>query len=82
MYEEDASTIDDGQGVIWAPDRGANLLALRHDMTKKRLPDVVSAANPFPNPDGKGNVLFVDGHVDYVERKFCHAKEHAAPNLP
>ncbi|MDB5323972.1 MAG: type secretion system protein [Phycisphaerales bacterium] len=82
MYEEDLSTIDDGQGVIWAPDRGANLLALRHDLTKKRLPDVVSAASPFPNGDGKGNVLFVDAHVDYVERKFCHAKEHAAPNLP
>ena len=82
MYEEDASTIDDGQGVIWAPDRGANLLALRHDLTKKRVPDVVSAANPFPNGDGKGNVLFVDAHVDYVERNFCHAKIHAAGNLP
>ena len=82
MYEEDLSTIDDGQGVIWAPDRGANLLALRHDLTKKRAPDVVSAANPFPNGDGKGNVLFVDAHVDYVERNFCHAKIHAAGNLP
>ena len=82
MYEEDLSTIDDGQGVIWAPDRGANLLALRHDLTKKRVPDVVSAANPFPNGDGKGNVLFVDAHVDYVERNFCHAKIHAAGNLP
>jgi prepilin-type processing-associated H-X9-DG protein/prepilin-type N-terminal cleavage/methylation domain-containing protein len=81
MYEEDLSTIDDGQGVIWAPDRGANLLALRHDLTKKRLADTPSAANPVPNADGKGNVLFCDGHVDYVERKFCHAKEHVAGNL-
>ena len=82
MYEEDISTIDDGQGVIWAPNIGANLLALRHDLTKKRLPDTPSAANPVPNPDGKGNVLFCDGHVDYVERRFCHSKEHAAGNLP
>jgi prepilin-type processing-associated H-X9-DG protein/prepilin-type N-terminal cleavage/methylation domain-containing protein len=82
MYEEDVSTIDDGQGVIWAPNIGANLLALRHDLTKKRLPDTPSAANPVPNPDGKGNVLFCDGHVDYVERRFCHSKEHAAGNLP
>ena len=81
MYEEDISTIDDGQGVIWAPDRGANLLALRHDLTKKRVADVPTAADPVPNPDGKGNVLFCDSHVDYVERRFCHAKEHVAPNL-
>jgi prepilin-type N-terminal cleavage/methylation domain-containing protein/prepilin-type processing-associated H-X9-DG protein len=82
MYEEDASTIDDGQGVIWAPDRGANLLALRHDWSKRKVADVVSASNPVPNPDARGNVLFCDGHVDFVERRFCHAKLHAAPNLP
>jgi prepilin-type processing-associated H-X9-DG protein/prepilin-type N-terminal cleavage/methylation domain-containing protein len=81
MYEEDVSTIDDGQGVIWAPNRGSNLLALRHDLSKKRLPDIPTATDPTPNADGKGNVLFCDGHVDYVERKFCHSKEHAAPNL-
>ena len=81
MYEEDASTIDDGQGVIWAPDRGANLLALRHDWGKRKVADVPTASDPVPNPDARGNVLFVDGHVDFVERRFCHAKEHVAPNL-
>jgi prepilin-type N-terminal cleavage/methylation domain-containing protein/prepilin-type processing-associated H-X9-DG protein len=81
MYEEDASTIDDGNGVIWYPNSAVNLLALRHDLTKKRVADVPTATVPVPNPDGKGNVVFCDGHVDFVERRFCHAKEHAAPNL-
>ncbi len=85
MYEEDMATIDDGNGVIWnGPGNGVNLLSLRHDMAKKKVADAPSPTLPIPNPDARGNVLFCDGHVDYVERQFAHSSEHGepAPKVP
>jgi prepilin-type N-terminal cleavage/methylation domain-containing protein/prepilin-type processing-associated H-X9-DG protein len=80
VYEEDGATIDDGNGEMWTTNWGAaDLLSIRHDERGKRTPDVASSAG-VPNAKRRGNVLFVDGHADFVPRNICHAKRHAAPN--
>jgi len=65
LLDEASTTIDDG---CWAPQRydpaaGAasrNLLSNRHDKSSENKND--------PNA-GKGNVLFVDFHADFIDRK-------------
>jgi prepilin-type N-terminal cleavage/methylation domain-containing protein/prepilin-type processing-associated H-X9-DG protein len=61
LVDENPTTIDDG---CWAPDHffsdGHNLLSDRHEKRDERSKD--------PNY-GRGNVLFCDGHSDYIERK-------------
>jgi len=80
MYEEDQATVDDGNGELWdGPGQFVNLLALRHDKAKLKQKDESSNSLPIPNADAKGNVLFCDGHVDYVERKYAHSAAHAVP---
>jgi prepilin-type N-terminal cleavage/methylation domain-containing protein/prepilin-type processing-associated H-X9-DG protein len=83
LYEEDPSTIDDGNGELWT--RGGNwqycnLLSLRHDPGNlKQRPDLPSNAG-VPNLEGRGNVAFADGHGDYVNRRFGHSKSHVVPD--
>lgn len=80
MYEEDQATVDDGNGQLWTgPGNGVNLLALRHDRDHLKVPDVSTAALPVPNNDARGNVLFCDGHVDFVDRKYAHSSAHGEP---
>jgi prepilin-type processing-associated H-X9-DG protein len=82
-FEEDERTIDDGNGSIWLTrNDGAwvNLLAIRHDSTRQDQPDLPTAGVPVPNPQRRGNVVFCDGHVDYVPRAVAHAKEHCVGN--
>lgn len=80
VYEEDERTIDDGNGVAWAGSAGelVNLLAIRHDPKSRHRPDNPPYAKPLPNPEGRGNAAFVDGHASYVSRKYLHSAEHAA----
>ena len=33
------------------------------------------------NPDGRGNVAFVDGHVDYVSRRFAQDPHNWLPHF-
>ena len=49
---------------------GANLLSIRHDHRRK-YPDAVSGS-VVPNPGCRGNVLFCDGHADYISRSQLH----------
>jgi prepilin-type N-terminal cleavage/methylation domain-containing protein/prepilin-type processing-associated H-X9-DG protein len=80
VYEEDGSTIDDGNGEMWTTNWGAaDLLSIRHDERGKKIPDTANSAG-VPNSKKKGNVVFADGHADFVERKYCHSKSHAVPN--
>jgi prepilin-type N-terminal cleavage/methylation domain-containing protein/prepilin-type processing-associated H-X9-DG protein len=85
FYEEDISTIDDGNGNIWHPQSGnpspsgsgTNLLSLRHDLRNlKELPDTSTTAKGVPNEAARGNVVFCDGHADFVRRDFAHTREH------
>jgi prepilin-type processing-associated H-X9-DG protein/prepilin-type N-terminal cleavage/methylation domain-containing protein len=81
VYEEDGSTIDDGNAEIWTVFfwDGIDLLSIRHDERGKNVPDLPTAAG-IPNSKRRGNVLFADGHVDFVPRSYCHAKSHAVPS--
>jgi prepilin-type N-terminal cleavage/methylation domain-containing protein/prepilin-type processing-associated H-X9-DG protein len=80
LLEEDQTTIDDGMGLIWRLSGTYNLLSLRHNLSKKRGNDTSTAAVPVPNPDGRGNVVFCDGHVEFLDRETVHSKNSVLPN--
>jgi len=84
VYEENGVTIDDGNGTLWNV-KGAwdkiGMLGLRHDWkNRKQFPDASSAVTGMPNIRGSGNLLFVDGHVEYLPRAEAHKKHHALPD--
>jgi len=84
IFEEDERTIDDGNGSMYcaptAPGHFNNLLALRHDSTKRKVADTPTDSIPIPNPDGKGVVGFCDGHSGYIERSVAHSKAACVPD--
>ena len=45
----------------------------------KKTPDAANSGG-VPNSAKKGNVCFCDGHAEFVQRRYCHAKSHAAPD--
>src|SRR5262249_455756 len=67
LYEEDEVTVEGGGA---RGRKGANGGAMRHDH-RRRYPDTVSGGI-VPNPGCMGNVLFVDGHADYIPRSQLH----------
>jgi prepilin-type N-terminal cleavage/methylation domain-containing protein/prepilin-type processing-associated H-X9-DG protein len=73
MLEEDELSLDDGH--YW-PDgfNGAleNYLGTRHYRPRLRNWNAWTGIQPAQRPDRRerGNVLFADGHVDYVTREF------------
>ena len=71
LYEEDDQTIDDGYGTP-AANTGINLLAIRHDHARI-LPDNVANGLTL-NGDRRGNVLFCDGHAEYISRNDLHSQ--------
>ena len=84
--EENERTINDG---LWAPgnytdpSRAAwivqwDYLSVRHDTRKAEFS--TPTVGVLPQQDKRGNVLFVDGHVDYVSRKFAHDPKNLLPN--
>jgi prepilin-type N-terminal cleavage/methylation domain-containing protein/prepilin-type processing-associated H-X9-DG protein len=85
LVEEDSITIDDS---YWSPPTydaagtlikgGGNLLGVRHDR-RKRVPD--SGNNPLPNPDLRGNVLYVDGHAEFAARRDAHLDRSVDPKV-
>jgi prepilin-type N-terminal cleavage/methylation domain-containing protein/prepilin-type processing-associated H-X9-DG protein len=93
VYEEDERALRDGRGQLQSPAVGMNanniigMLAIRHD-AKRVQPDNVP--NPLAketidknvNKGRKGNVAFVDGHGDYVDRTFAHDRAHYDPKWP
>jgi prepilin-type processing-associated H-X9-DG protein len=77
MFEEDLATIDDGNGVLYnGPTGVVNLMSLRHDPKAHVVADNSTAALILPNPSARGNVLFCDSHVAYVERQYAQTAEH------
>jgi prepilin-type N-terminal cleavage/methylation domain-containing protein/prepilin-type processing-associated H-X9-DG protein len=59
--------------LVYPGDSGTNWLNVWHDKTA-HLPDATLLSSEtlagIPNPNAKGNVVFCDGHVDYVTRAF------------
>ena len=78
LVEEDERTIDDGHWVATGIP-ATNYLAIRHDRNRI-LPD--DGNNWFRNLDRRGNVTFLDGHGDYVPRKFAHDPYNLDPAAP
>jgi prepilin-type processing-associated H-X9-DG protein len=74
LVEESVPTIDDG---CWAPQNypmdGHNLLSNRHDRKSESPKD--------PNA-GRGNVVFVDGHADFIPRIDSTKPQNYEPRLP
>jgi prepilin-type N-terminal cleavage/methylation domain-containing protein/prepilin-type processing-associated H-X9-DG protein len=85
FFEEDERTIDDGSASIMqnaAQWYGyINHLSDRHDWDyRNKLDPPVNSVSYIPNSKGQGNVVFVDGHADYVPRSYVHTKEHGLGN--
>ena len=84
--EESPLSIDDGLATIYIDPtptgiQKSSLLALHHDSKALKEPDDPSGyTNRIPNENGRGNVLFCDGHVDFVPRTYAHSKKHTAYN--
>jgi prepilin-type N-terminal cleavage/methylation domain-containing protein/prepilin-type processing-associated H-X9-DG protein len=92
VYEVDERALRDGRGQMQSPAVGSaaaniiGMLSIRHD-AKRVIPD-----DPPPAGSGlgietnvnrgrKGNVAFVDGHADYVDRLFAHDRAHYGPRF-
>jgi len=88
LVEEDPLTINDGAWVPPAIDYrdgsqtlgGGDLLCIRHDGYKAK-PDAGWAMPNIPNIERRGNVNFIDGHAEFVSRRFVHDLAHVDPNF-
>ena len=71
IIDESAGTIDDGCWA-WQPDHGQerNVLSNRHDRKEEK---------PKLADHGRGNVAFVDGHAEYIEREASFEQRHYEP---
>ena len=78
LVEEDFSTIDDGNW-LGTYTISTNLLAVRHDRSKRNPPVPPGSVPVLPDPNLRGNVLLADGHVDYVHRSYAHDPAHYLP---
>jgi prepilin-type processing-associated H-X9-DG protein len=84
IAEEDEATIDDANMSMWLT-KGAwalcNLLASNHDRGNiTQTPDAPSAVG-VPNQSARGNVVFCDGHAEFIARRIAHAKSHVVPDV-
>jgi prepilin-type N-terminal cleavage/methylation domain-containing protein len=88
VFEENDTTIDDGNGSMWCVPSAShliNLVALRHD--KQNIKDTNADVNPTdsqwppPNDQGKGVVGFCDGHADVMPRIDAHSYKHCLPDV-
>jgi len=80
VYEEDELTIDDGYGTL-LPGTSINLLNSRHDRINVTQSDAPSATVAVPNQNVRGNVVFCDGHADFVPRTVAHSTKHICPDV-
>jgi prepilin-type processing-associated H-X9-DG protein len=79
IYEENDAQRDDGNGEAWTTNwANCDLLSIRHDQRGMNLPDDANASG-VPNSKRRGNVLFVDGHADFVARNYALTKSHCCP---
>jgi prepilin-type processing-associated H-X9-DG protein len=70
---------DDGNGELWTTNWGnVNLPSIRHDDRAMKLPDDATAAG-VPNAKRRTNVMFADGHADFMDRAYVLSKSHCCP---
>jgi prepilin-type processing-associated H-X9-DG protein len=79
LVEEDTTVIDDG---AWTTNRAHRVthreptVSIRHDRGRE-----YGAAGPDYSFEGRGNVVFVDGHCDLVARIDCQREFHTDPRF-
>ena len=64
---------------VYVQSGSLDLLNIIHDLQGAR-PD--NGYSPLPNPERRGNAAFVDGHAEFVTRKFAHNQNNIDPFLP
>lgn len=83
FYEEDPTTIDDGQGTPDTYPTIINLLAVRHDLKKNGWADLnMSEGGPIPNGKLRGNAAMCDGSAQYMTRLDFHRQSACCPRWP
>jgi prepilin-type processing-associated H-X9-DG protein len=69
IYEESdtgSRARDDGNGELWTTSwANCNLPSIRHDYRGAKLPDDATDLG-VPNAKRRTNILFADGHADFV----------------
>ena len=82
MVEEAEYSINDGN---WNPgagitDPGAkDIVSVRHDHNAIMPDPRAQVIQGSPNAQRRSNVIFFDGHGDYVSRLFAHDQPHYDP---
>jgi prepilin-type processing-associated H-X9-DG protein len=91
LMEEDEYTVSEGRFMPAHFGLGSqqvyveNLPASRHDPARYRPrppPGDLSDFASRPDRNDRGNVAFVDGHADYVTRRYVWDPRHWYPPLP
>jgi prepilin-type processing-associated H-X9-DG protein len=86
VAEENELTINDG---LWAPGNYTDAaraswtvqwdyLSVRHDTRKAEYS--TPTVGRLPEQTKRGNVVFVDGHADWVSRKYAHSPQNLLAN--
>lgn len=78
LCEEAPETIDDGYGTLQPQPISINMLAIRHDSSRQNPDNPVTALTL--NGGCRGNVVFCDGHGEYVDRNTLHSQATWDPN--
>ena len=81
FWEEDASTLDDGNGSPVFPG-ATNLLSIRHDLRRKPDPIGTTTYTVLPEASKRGNVSFCDGSVRAMTRNEFHHAAVCCPKWP
>jgi len=86
VVEENELTIDDGlwnAGAYSDPNNrsskwnvDSDYLSIRHETKKGEFKDPKGFAGRLFDQTKRGNVLFVDGHVEPVSRQYAHSPQH------
>ena len=71
-YEEDPYTLDDGHATPYLTSE-VNLLALRHDGTRRPENPAQPLLAFVANGSKRGNVAFLDGHAAFTDRNTVHS---------
>ena len=80
IIDESSETVDDN---VWAPENWfgdrQNMLSNRHDQSRERARES-NAEETLKR--GKGNVVFADGHADFIPRKLAMSPDNVDPFKP
>jgi prepilin-type processing-associated H-X9-DG protein len=87
VIEEDEISLDDGHFMVWpAGFNGGyeNFLGTRHTYPRLRKPGTFQGPNVDTRKDRneRGNVVFADGHVELVTRRFTWTSQATDPTQP